>query len=95
MVGSQISLKQLLSNGAIVVDVRTPEEYNSGHYKGSLNIPLDTVASRTVELKSKGRPIIAVCRSGARSGAAAAMLSASGIQVFNGGGWMDFENAVK
>ncbi len=95
MVGTQLSLKELLSKGAAVVDVRTPEEFSTGHYEGSVNIPLDIVATHAAELKGNGKPVITVCRSGARSGAAAAMLSAIGIQVYNGGGWMDFENAVK
>ena len=95
MVGTQVSLKELLSKGAVVVDVRTPEEYSTGHYEGSVNIPLDIVGNHADELKSMRKPVIAVCRSGARSGAAAAMLSTSGIEVYNGGGWMDFENAVK
>jgi phage shock protein E len=94
MLGTQVSLKELLSKGALVVDVRTPEEYGTGHYEGSVNMPLDIVATRAEELKSHKKPIIAVCRSGARSGAAATMLSATGIEVYNGGGWMDFANAV-
>ncbi len=95
MVGTQVSFKQLLSSGAMVVDVRTQEEYSSGHFEGSVNIPLDVVTTHANELKSQNKPIITVCRSGARSGAAAAMLSASGIEVYNGGGWMDFFNAVR
>jgi rhodanese-related sulfurtransferase len=95
MLGTQVSLKELLSKGAAVVDVRTPEEFSTGHYEGSVNIPLDIVATHAEELKGMRKPIIAVCRSGARSGAAAAMLSATGVEVYNGGGWMDFENAVK
>ena len=79
----------------MVIDVRTQEEYSSGHFEGSINIPLDVVAAHASELKNQNQPIITVCRSGARSGAAAAMLSASGIDVYNGGGWMDFENTVR
>ena len=33
--------KEMLESGSVVIDVRTPEEFNSGHYMNSINIPLD------------------------------------------------------
>lgn len=77
----------LMQKGAIIVDVRTLAEYNSGHIKGSLNIPLDQIGAKVGVLKSKNAPIITVCRSGNRSGVAADILSKNGLEVYNGGAW--------
>ncbi len=77
----------MVEGGALIVDVRTPAEYKSGHIKGSLNIPLDGIGGHTQSLLKKGVPVITCCRSGARSGMAAGILRNAGIQVVNGGPW--------
>ena len=59
--------KELVKNGAIIVDVRTPGEFKSGHIKGAINIPLDVLATQTASLAKKGVPVITCCRSGGRS----------------------------
>lgn len=79
--------KELLKQGALIVDVRTPAEYLSGHIAGSQNIPLDQIGTKIAFLKGKNVPIITVCRSGNRSGAAAGVLKSNGIEVHNGGAW--------
>lgn len=79
--------KSLIADGAIIVDVRTPGEYKTGHIKGSINIPLDTIGNQTQSLLKKGVPVITCCRSGARSGAAVQILLNAGIQAVNGGPW--------
>ncbi|MCF8278690.1 MAG: rhodanese-like domain-containing protein [Flavobacteriales bacterium] len=77
----------LLAKGAMIIDVRTPEEYRSGHIKQSVNIPLNLIPNKVNELKRKNKPIITCCRSGARSGMAADQLRKAGIEVENGGPW--------
>ncbi len=67
----QGSIKEMLDKGALIIDVRTPEEYASGHIKESVNIPLNRIPDKVNELKRKNKPIITCCRSGARSGMAA------------------------
>ena len=79
----------LVKEGALIVDVRTPGEFNSGHIKGSINIPLGTIQSKTAELKK-----ITCCRSGNRSGMAKSMLEGAGITCFNGGAWDDLQNKI-
>lgn len=79
--------KGLVQQGAIIVDVRTPAEYRTGHIAGAQNIPLDNIKSSVNDLKKKGKPVITVCRSGARSGMAKSILQAAGIEVYNGGPW--------
>lgn len=77
----------MLQKGALIVDVRTPEEYKAGHIKQSVNISLNTIPNKINELKRKNKPIITCCRSGARSGMAAEQLRKAGIEVENGGPW--------
>jgi rhodanese-related sulfurtransferase len=84
------SASDLLAKGAIALDVRTPEEFQSGHYAGALNIPVDQLESRLNELPDKSIPIVAYCASGARSGHAAQILKAAGYtEVINAGGLRD------
>ncbi|GCD77988.1 sulfurtransferase [Thermaurantimonas aggregans] len=83
----KVDFKALKEKGAIIIDVRTPAEYASGHIKGSRNIPLDQISKYVNELKIARKPVITCCRSGARSGAAANILKANGIEAYNGGPW--------
>lgn len=80
-------VQQVMQKGAIIVDVRTQGEFGSGHIKDSLNIPLDQIGTKIAFLKNKNVPVITVCRSGNRSGAAAGVLKNNGIEVYNGGAW--------
>ncbi|PVD51922.1 sulfurtransferase [Terrimonas sp.] len=85
--GSTVDYKLLLSQGAVIVDVRTVGEFRGGHIKGAINIPLDEVKSRTAELKKKNKPVITCCRSGNRSGVAKSLLVSAGVECYNGGAW--------
>lgn len=85
--GKVTDYKKLVESGAIIIDVRTPEEYKAGHIKSSINIPLDKISGSIAELKKKNKPIITCCRSGARSGMAKSTLSVAGLEVYNGGAW--------
>lgn len=85
--GPAVDFADLVKAGAVIVDVRTQGEFNGGHIKGSINIPLDQISQKTAELKKKNKVIITCCRSGNRSGTAAAMLNTAGIQCHNGGPW--------
>lgn len=93
--GSKIDFKKLMEDGALLIDVRTPDEYKAGHVAASQNIPLDTIPAHIARIKTQNKPVITICRSGARSGVAAGMLKNAGIDVYNGGGWMDFERSLK
>lgn len=92
--GPKADFNALVQNGAIILDVRTPEEYSGGHIQGSLNIPVQVLQGKIADLKQKGKPIIAVCRSGARSGVAAGMLKNAGIEAYNGGSWNSLKNLI-
>lgn len=79
----------MLSRGAVIVDVRTKDEFKGGHVAGSINIPLDQVQARIQEFK-KFNEIIVCCRSGNRSGSAKSILESKGFKnVVNGGSWQN------
>lgn len=82
-------IKEYLDKGAVVIDVRSLEEYNAGHVEGSLLIVLTIIPLKIDEIKAMNKPVIAVCRSGARSGQAARLLNKQGIDTINGGPWQD------
>src|SRR5690349_21110012 len=57
-----------VSEGARLVDVRSPGEYAAGHIQGAVNIPVQELPKRVGELgKDKGRAIVVYCASGSRS----------------------------
>lgn len=68
--------------GAFLVDVRTPEEFQSGHIPASINIPLDTLEGASLP---QG-PLFVYCRSGVRSRAACRILKQRGATAFDIGG---------
>jgi rhodanese-related sulfurtransferase len=70
----------------ILIDVRTPEEYATGHIAGSVNIAVEELGSRLAEVP-EGQPVIVYCRSGNRSAAAARILVDAGYgPVYDLGG---------
>ena len=86
--------KELLKNGAFIVDVRTKNEYKDGHIKGSINIPLDTLSSQLAKLK-KDKLIITCCASGMRSASAKSILKLKGYTaIYNGGAWTSLQNKI-
>jgi phage shock protein E len=68
----------LVQAGARLIDVRTAEEFESGHIPGAVNIPVQELERRLNEVKANGQPIVLYCRSGARSASAAQILKRSG-----------------
>lgn len=78
----------LIKGGALVVDVRTAEEFAGGHIAGAINIPYQ-LAARELASREKdlAKAIIVYCHSGARSAAAKKALNGAGYtNVVNGGG---------
>ncbi|MEQ9377443.1 MAG: rhodanese-like domain-containing protein [Imperialibacter sp.] len=92
--GPSVDLKQLVKDGAIIVDVRTKGEYTGGHVKGAINIPLQVLGNNLGKLK-KEKTIITCCASGMRSGSAKSLLKSKGYTVHNGGGWMSLQNKLR
>ena len=77
-----------ITHQALIVDVRTPEEFADGHYPGAINIPHETILDGLNQLGvSQETPVILYCRSGNRSGQAELALKSNGFsQAKNAGG---------
>ena len=89
--GHKTDFKELVKNGAQIVDVRSKDEYRSGHIEGSINIPLQNLPG---SLK-KDSPVITCCASGIRSASAKNILKSNGfVEVYNGGGWVNLQNKL-
>ena len=71
------------TSGAVLLDVRTPEEYRSGHIPGSKNIPLQTIDRVSTVVENKDTSLYVYCQSGARSRQAAGVLKQMGYTNVN------------
>jgi len=92
--GPGTDYKLLVQNGAVIMDVRSPQEFDNGHIKGSKNIPVNIIQREVNSIKKMGKPIITVCQSGARSGMAKGILKNAGIEVYNGGSWYGLRSKI-
>jgi rhodanese-related sulfurtransferase len=93
--GAKEDIGKLIRKGAVIIDVRTPAEYASGHIRKSVNIPLDALKAHISKLK-KDVPVITCCASGMRSRAAKSILKAHGFaEVYNGGSWHNLRKYEK
>lgn len=88
--------RRLVAEGALLLDVRTREEFRSGHIEGAVNVPIGELDARMHELDAltdgdRSAPIVVYCSSGRRSGIAKEKLLAAGYdQVTNLGGIEDW-----
>ena len=83
-------MKKHKKTDGIIIDVRRPDEFEKGHAKGSINIPLDEMEKRLGEIKKIEEPIVIVCGGGSRHVKAFDLLKVNGIKSEKGGGWKDF-----
>ena len=72
-----------------IIDVRRPDEFEKGHARGSINIPLQEMEKRLDEIKEISEPIVLVCGGGTRHVKAFELLKANGIKSEKGGGWKE------
>ena len=81
---------------ALLLDVRTPQEYRSGHIPGSQNIPLQSIDCVQAVAENKSTPLFVYCQSGIRSRQAAGMLQHMGyMHVKNLGGISAYRGRVE
>ena len=83
--------KELLNQGAIIIDVRTESEYKSGHLKNSINVPLKDLTYRINEFDKKDN-IVTVCAAGMRAESAKKFFESRGFNVANGGRWTNLKD---
>jgi phage shock protein E len=87
--------RKLIGSGAVVIDVRTPDEYAEGHVPNAVNIPVQEMSSRLDDVaklvaNDRARPIVVYCARGGRAATAKEQLDAAGYaHVVNGGGFDD------
>ena len=87
-------LNRLIKNGAIILDVRTEKEFETGHIKGSRNISLGIIREKYTELDPR-KTYITVCSHGLRSVKAEKILKEKGFKnVYNGGAWSDLQKSL-
>ncbi len=81
--------REYMKNGTLVIDVRSPGEFNSGHLPNAVNLPLDEIATALPQrVKDKSQVLLLHCLSGTRSAFARRMLKRMGYQnVFNLGSY--------
>lgn len=92
--GPKVNFQELVQNGAQIIDVRTKGEFQSGHIKGSKNIPLQSLQQGMKKIDPK-KPVITCCASGMRSASAKSILKSNGFtDVHNGGGWASLDNKL-
>jgi len=85
--GDRSTAKEKIGQGATVIDVRSQEEYRSGHYQGAKNIPVGELQRRLSEVGDKKKAVVVYCASGMRSAQAAKFLTDAGFtDVTNAGG---------
>lgn len=84
------------TSGAMLLDVRTPQEYQDGHIPGSINVPLQSLGTAEQIPTGKNAPLFIYCHSGARSGQAARLLARMGYtDAKNIGGFAAYKGKVE
>jgi len=71
--------RRLVTEGARLLDVRTPAEYSAGHLPGAINVPLQTLERRLGDVGARDRAVIVYCASGHRSAHAKRVLERGGF----------------
>lgn len=79
--------KARVDAGALLLDVREPNEWEAGHAPGATFIPLGSVPDRVGDLPA-GQTVVVICRSGGRSARATEFLRARGVDAVNLAGGM-------
>jgi len=80
------NIKEFIDNNAVIIDVRSESEFNSGNLEGSVNVPLKDLMYRVNEFE-KDKKYITVCTVGMRAESAKKFFKKRGFQVVNGGRW--------
>lgn len=87
----KVDYGKLVKEGAKIIDVRSPNEFAGGHAPKSINIPLQSIKDSINKIEHFNKPIILVCRSGARAAQANGILKKAGIESYNAGAWQNMK----
>ena len=89
-----VAAQNAVSNGAVIIDVRSVKEYRGKHVHNAINIPVEEIV-KSVARVPKNRIIVVYCRSGSRSSHAASILRQKGWQVIDVATQGDYERKVE
>lgn len=92
---SKRKIKAFQLRNAIIIDVRTKEEFATGGIKNAINIPLNNIGQKIDTIKKYNKPVITCCVAGVRSRTAANILKTNGIKAINGGGWISLNKKLQ
>jgi phage shock protein E len=87
-------IAEFIERDAVIIDVRSYEEFAGGHIQNSKNIPLQIIESKITDIKKLNKAVIVCCKSGMRSAQANSILKRNGIETINGGGWQSLQNKL-
>ena len=94
--GPKINYAQLMEGGAVVLDVRTPAEFELEHIPGAINIPVEKLRENIHQLANKQKSIIACCTDGAKSWYAKNLLDSVGYShVYDAGSWTKLQRRLQ
>jgi rhodanese-related sulfurtransferase len=94
-IGPGVNYADLLRQGAVVLDVRSPGEFSQSHIDGALNIPIEKLRENLHQL-AKDVPIIACCKDGSKSWYAKNLLDANGYsRVYDAGSWIRLQRKLE
>lgn len=88
-----LQAREAVAKGAVIIDVRSAEEFQTGHIHGANNIPLDALALH-VKSFDKAKTYVIYCHSGARSSVATNYLKKLGFRVIDVATQTDFERKI-
>ena len=89
-----VEIANAISNGAVLLDVRSVAEFKSGSVPGAINIPVDNITTQFNKIKGK-ESVVVFCRSGNRSRIAKSILLELGIKnVIDGGTWQSVNQII-
>ena len=92
---NSVQVTQFETETSVIIDVRSPSEFNESYLPGAINIPLDTIESKIKDIANMPKPILVYCLSGGRSGVATSILQQNGIaEAYNGGGVFTLNNIL-
>lgn len=89
-----LKAREAVKNGALIVDVRTPEEFKVKHIVGAINLPIEEIMKNNINLK-KDKEIVVYCRTGSRSRVSAKVLREQGWSVYDVATQSDWERDIK
>ena len=84
-------IKEQLEAGALILDVRTEQEFAQGKIKNAVNIPVQVLGQYTSDVKKLNKLVVVYCRSGVRAGTATKILNNAGLEAYNAGGLSDLQ----